>query len=201
MLVLPTAPLAEAVAAEWQAQEAEIRPETMPFTRAANSATDHLPKAHTDVIGMLVDYGRADLLCYRAVGPAGLVARQAEGWDGPLCWVARKFDAPLTVTAGILSVPQPEESLGRLYDQVARLTLFELAGFHDLVTISGSMVLALAVLHEELPAEDAFRLSRIDEAWQAEQWGHDDEADRLDAAKQNDFLRASLFIRLCNEKT
>lgn len=196
-LVLPTRPLAEAVAAEWHAQEGVIRPETMPFTRSANSALDKVAPQFDEVAAMLAEYGGSDLLCYRATAPEALVLRQATGWDPLLDWAAEALGAPLAVTQGVIHVPQDEISLQRLAQRVRAQGAFHLAGFHDLVAISGSLVLALAVTEGRLSPAEAWALSRIDETWQAEVWGVDDEAASLEATKRDAFHHAARFYALC----
>jgi len=196
-LILPTEPLATAIAAEWAAQDGLIRPETMPFTRAANSAIDKVAPMFDSVVDELAGYGGTDLLCYRATGPAPLIARQADGWDPWLAWAHHALDAPLTVTSGVMPVLQPGVSLARLRAQVARHSPFQLAALHDLVAISGSLVLALGVARGQLTADMAFAVSRIDEAWQAEQWGVDEEATASDALRAKSFHNAGRFFALC----
>jgi chaperone required for assembly of F1-ATPase len=185
------------VAAEWQAQTGTVNPATMPFTRTANSAIDTVVPQHQAVVDMLAAYGGTDLLCYRATGPAELVARQAAAWDPLLDWSATALGAPLRTTAGVMHVDQPPASLVTLTAAVDALSDFQLAAFHDLVAISGSLVLALAVTRDRLTVEEAWALSRIDEAWQIEQWGDDEEAAELAARKRADFLQADRFFALC----
>lgn len=196
-LVVPTRAMAEAIAAEWDAQTGKVDPATMPVTRAANSAIDKVTVQFDEVVGLLSDYGGTDLLCYRAEGPIELVARQAEGWDPVLDWAASALNAPLVVTQGVVFVAQDPDVLARLRARVAALDPFRLTAFHDLVAISGSLVLALAVIDGWLPAEAAWQLSRIDETWQAELWGTDDEAQKAEEVRHADFLQAERFYRLC----
>jgi chaperone required for assembly of F1-ATPase len=196
-LVVPTQAMAEAIAAEWDAQDGKVDPGTMPVTRAANSAIDKVTVQFDEVVGLLADYGGSDLLCYRATGPAELVARQAAGWDPLLDWAATALDAPLRATQGVVHVAQDPRSLARLTARVAALGVFELTAFHDLVAISGSLVLALAVIDGRLAVEEAWTLSRIDETWQTELWGHDEEADRAEAVRHEGFVQADRFYRLC----
>lgn len=195
--VMPTLAMAEAAAAEWAAQQGAVKPESMPVTRAANSAIDKLLAQFDEVVGLLAAYGASDLLCYRATGPEGLVARQAAAWDPLLDWAARALGAPLLCTSGIVHIDQPAASVARLHHLTAGHGNFELAAFHDLVAISGSLVLAFAVTNGRLSAPDAFAMSRIDEHWQAELWGVDDEAAALEAFKQQAFLEAAAFYTLC----
>lgn len=175
-LILPTEALARALAEEWRAQEDLIRPLTMPLTRAANSATERVAPQFEDVASMLAEYAGTDLLSYRATGPQVLVRRQAEAWDPLIAWAARDLDAPLRVTEGVIPVPQDPAALARLHDRLRALDLYGLTALHDLVTIPGSLILGLAVIEGRLTGEEAHRLSRIDEDFQAEEWGHDEDA-------------------------
>ena len=196
-LVVPTLAMAQAIAAEWDAQQGEVKPETMPVTRAANSALDKVVPQRDEVVALLAAYGASDLLCYRAAAPDALTERQAAGWDPLLDWADAAFGARLAVTRGVMPVAQDAATLRRLEARVAELSAFHLAGFHDLVTISGSLVLALAVIHGRLDVAEAWSLSRIDESWQVEQWGEDEEAAQSEAVRHAAFLEACRFYGLC----
>jgi len=196
-LVVPSLALAQAIAAEWQAQVGKVNPETMPFTRTANSAIDKVAPQRDAVAEMLAEYGGSDLLCYRAEGPDDLTLRQAAAWDPVLNWAKDAFDAPLIATVGVMHVDQPAGSLASLRQAVDALDPFRLAAFHDLVAISGSLVLALAVIHRHLTAEAGWDLSRIDENWQIALWGEDEEAAATAALKRAAFLQADRFYGLC----
>lgn len=195
--VLPTLAMAEAAAAEWDAQQGQVRPETMPVTRAANSALDKVAHQFDEVAGLLAAYGESDLLCYRALGPEGLVARQAAAWDPLLDWATASLGAPMAVTAGVVHIAQPPGSLARLRARVYGCTPFRLAALHDLIAITGSLILGLAVADRRLTADEAFSISRIDEQWQAELWGVDDEAAALEAFKRAGLQEAARFWDLC----
>jgi chaperone required for assembly of F1-ATPase len=197
-LILPTRALAEAIAAEWDAQQGQIKPSRMPMTRFANSAVEKVAPQFDAVVGEVAGYGASDLLCYRATAPRALIDRQAAGWDPLLAWAAQTLGAPLTVTSGVMPVAQPQTSLATLRAAVAAATPFQLVALHDLVAISGSLVLGLAVAQGRLEAETAFALSRIDEHWQAELWGPDEEATAMEARKHADFAAASRFHLLCS---
>lgn len=196
-LVVPTMAMAEAIAAEWDAQTGEVKPDTMPVTRAANSAIDKIVPQRAAVVEIVAAYGGSDLLCYRAVGPEALVARQAAGWDPVLDWAEAALGVRLAVTAGVMHVAQEAGALARLTARVEGFDPFRLAAFHDLVAISGSLVLALAVTEGRLTPGEAWALSRIDETWQVEQWGEDEEAAASEAARHEGFLQAARFYALC----
>ena len=196
-LLLPTLALAEAIAAEWDAQTGEINPAKMPMTRFANSAIEKVAPQFAAVVGEVASYGASDLLCYRATEPPALIQRQATGWDPILAWAEQTFAAPLTVTTGVMPVPQPSASLTALRAQVAAMSPFHLVALHDLVAITGSLVLGLATARGHLDPGAAFDLSRIDEHWQAELWGHDEDAAATESRKQADFLAAARFFADC----
>ena len=195
-LIVPTRAMAAAIATEWDAQTAEVDPRTMPVTRSANAAIDKVAHQHAEVAQMIADYGDSDLLCYRATGPAELVARQAEGWDPVLDWAADALGAQLVAAQGVMHRPQDPASLARLSARVAALNDFELAAFHDLVSLSGSLILGFAVEAGHLSVDTAWHLSRIDEEWQIEQWGADEEATAMAAAKRLAFDDAKSFLDL-----
>jgi chaperone required for assembly of F1-ATPase len=196
-LVVPTLAMAEAIAAEWDAQQGEVKPDTMPVTRAANSAIDKIVPQRAAVVEIVAAYGGSDLLCYRATGPEALIARQAAGWDPLLDWAAQALGVRLAVTQGVVHVAQDPAGLARLAARVDAFDPYRLAAFHDLVAISGSLVLALAVTEGRLTPEEAWALSRIDEHWQVEQWGEDEEAAASEAARHEGFVAAARFFALC----
>ena len=195
-LVVPTQLMAEAIAAEWDAQQEHVDPSTMPVTKGANAAIDKVSLQRDEVIAMLAEYGDSDLLCYRAAGPQALVQRQAENWDPQLDWAAEALGARLFVGEGVMHVPQTSRALTLLREELENLDDFALAAAHDLVSISGSLVLAIAVMRGALSVDEAWRLSRIDEHWQIEQWGEDDEATHNEKLKQQAFDDAARFFRL-----
>lgn len=188
--------LAEALAAEWEAQREHVAPETMPLTRMVNSAIDKVTDQRDIVAEIVGDYGGTDLLAYRAEAPTELVARQADRWDPLLLWAEEALAAPLTVTVGVMFRAQPRETLDRLEARVAALDPFELTALHDLVALSGSLILGLAVADRRLTPEEAWDLSRLDEDWQAEIWGRDEQAEAQSARRRADFLDAARFLSL-----
>ena len=195
-LIAPVRPLAKRIAAEWQAQTGTIDPALMPVTRLANAAIDKIGPQSEAVAGMLAAYGGSDLICYRADGPPALTERQTRAWTPLLDWAAEALDARLHPTQGVMFQAQPENSLSALRARVSGMTGFELAAFHDLVVLSGSLILAFAVTRGRLRAETAWDISRIDEDWQSEHWGEDEEARAAATAKKAAFLLAAETFRL-----
>lgn len=190
---LPTEAMAHAIAGEWAAQGEELDPLSMPVTRSANSAIDRVATQHREVADMLAAYAETDLLCHRADGPERLRARQDAGWDPLLDWAEERFGARLVPTTGILPTEQPPGALDRLSEAVHGCDPFRLTALHDLVSLSGSLILGLAVAHGRLPPSDGWSISRIDEAWQIEQWGEDEQAAEVAARKFGEFAHAMRF--------
>lgn len=195
-LVVPTQAFANAVAAEWDAQEEMIDPLSMPFTRSANAAIDKVAQQKAEVADMLAAYGDSDLLCYRADYPDVLVSRQAEQWDPLLDWAAEALSARLETRMGVIHEAQSPEALNALSQRVHGLSAFELAGFHDLVSLSGSLILGLAATRDARTTEALWEISRLDEIWQAEEWGKDDEAEAAADVKKAAFLHAKQVFDL-----
>lgn len=195
-LTVPTEALARAIAAEWQAQGEEIDPAAMPMTRAANTAIDRVRPQRAAVERELGGYGETDLTCYRAGSPQGLVARQAAAWDPLLDWAHGRFGARLIPVEGIIHQPQDARALAALAEALAGLDEFRLAALHELVTLSGSLVIGLAAAERILAPEELWQRSRVDEEWQIAQWGRDEEAEAAAALKRAAFLAAAEFCRL-----
>ncbi|SFH16602.1 Chaperone required for the assembly of the F1-ATPase [Palleronia marisminoris] len=195
-LVLPTEALAEAVAAEWDAQAKIVDPGSMPMTRTANSAIDKVAPQKAAVVAALAEYGGTDLLSYRAENPQALVLQQSQMWDPLLDWAEETFGARLVTTQGVMPVAQDAAALDRLVAPMHEMSKFRLAAFHDLVALSGSLVLAHAAAWGARSPVEVWDLSRLDEEWQAEEWGRDEEAEDFAARKRRAFLDAHRFWAL-----
>jgi chaperone required for assembly of F1-ATPase len=194
-LLLPTRPLAEAIAEEWRAQDDDMLPQAMPLTRMVNTVLDGVRKTRADVIAAILRFGENDLLSYRAEAPVELAARQLE-WNTYLDWAAERHGARLAVTSGLRHVEQSAETLTALRQAVSDLNDFHLAALHILASITGSLVLGLAVLDGRLTADEAFALSRLDEAYQAERWGVDREAEQRAGRLAAEMGHAAQLVRL-----
>ena len=195
-LALPTPALAEAIADEWACQGETIDPRSMPLTGLANAAIDRVAPDPAAFAAGLAAYGESDLTCYRADGPPRLVARQAEAWDPILAWARSRYDVDFVVTSGIVHRPQPHATVARLAAATASRPPFALAGLSPLVTISGSVLVGLAVAEGALGVEAAWAAAALDETWQAETWGEDAEAAATLAARRHEFLAAARFLVL-----
>ncbi len=193
LLVVPTRAMADAIAAEWDAQQERIDPMTMPVTRSANATLDKVVTQFDEVADMIAGYGDTDLLCYRAHSPVELIARQDAAWNPMLDWAESALDARLHPVVGVMHAPQCADALARLRAQVHGLDPFSLTALHDLVSLSGSLVLGLAALRDAFDIETLWSLSRVDETWQQDLWGKDDEAQAQAEMKRAAFLHAKRF--------
>lgn len=179
-LSVPRWALAEALAAEWRVagggKGGEMRWDDVPLTRLVGTAAERIAPDPAPTVAALAKYGETDLLCYRGEEPE-LAAAQAREWDPWLGWAAEALGAPLAVTAGITHRPQPSASLRALEAVVAAESPLGLAALGVLVPSLGSLVLGLAVARGALAAEEAHRLSILDELHQEARWGLDWEAE------------------------
>lgn len=175
-LAVPTARLANLLADEWRQQDTQVRPETMPLTRLANTALDRMPQTRMAMVGEVVGHGATDLVCYRAGEPPELVERQDAVWQPMLEWVAATHGARLGVTRAILPMTQPDATLGRLREVVERQDDWRLVGLHAATTALGSLVLGLALMAGRLDAEAAASASLLDELFEMERWGQEKDA-------------------------
>ncbi|WP_298858242.1 ATP12 family protein [uncultured Sulfitobacter sp.] len=193
---VPTHAMAAAIAQEWDAQIDIINPNTMPVTKTANAAIDKVTVQHAEVAEMLAAYGDSDLLCYRADAPEELVERQNQYWNPMLEWAADALGARLEPRTGVIHAPQDPLAVDALTWRTHALDAFELAAFHDLVSLSGSLVLGFAATLDARPAEELWTISRLDELWQEEQWGKDEDATALALIKRDAFLHAKRMFDL-----
>lgn len=195
-LTLPTAALAGAIADEWRAVAGDIDPRAMPLTGLANAAIDRITPDPDSFAAGLARYAESDLLCYRAADPEPLVARQAAAWDPLLDWARARYDVPFTVVTGIMHRPQPPETLARLGEAVGARDPFELAALSPLVTVTGSLIAALALAEGAFGADTIWAAAQVDEDWQAERWGADSLAAQATASHRADFDAGARLLGL-----
>ena len=194
-LRLPTRELTHLIAAEWDQIEfhGKIELNAMPMTRRVFGVVDWLASHRNEATDQIMNYASHETLCHRSPKSSPLAARQCKAWDPILDWAEIEFHAPLKPMEGVMPRPQPEASLINLRTYLDRLSVFSLAAFIDMVTLLGSFVLALAVLHGRLKPDLAWQLSRLEEDWQIEHWGHDQEAHERSKYLKEKFINACLF--------
>ena len=194
--VLPSRALADAVAAEWESQGDEIDPGSMPLFSLAVTVLDRVTPQRLAIIDELVAYGGNDLLCYRDTEDSDLGARQASGWTPWIDWARASLGAELVVAAGVMPVTQASGSLAALGQAVASHDDWELGMLYRATTLGGSLVLALAMVRDEMNSEALFETAFLDELWQAEKWGSDWEAEDRRAGIRVELDQTHRFLGL-----
>lgn len=195
-LIVPRRGLAEAIAGEWEAQGVHIVPASMVLTKLANTAIDRVAGREQAVAADIVSYGGCDLLCYRADSPKRLEARQAGAWDPLLTWAARRLGSHFVCVTGVVHHPQPEAALQALARELEPQGAFRLAALHTITTLTGSAILALALAAGAVSPDEAWAAAHVDEDWQIEQWGPDEEAQARRAARRAEFDCAVRLLEL-----
>jgi chaperone required for assembly of F1-ATPase len=194
-LAAPSAALAEAIAAEWNAQAEVIDPARMPLTRLANAVIDAVAGAPQPVAGEVAQYLGADLLCYRAEAPPGLVERQAQAWDPVLEWAREALGARFMLAQGIVHVAQPSDAVAAASAKIPAEP-WRLGAVSLITTLTGSGLLALALEHGAIEPEAAWAVAHVDEDWQMSQWGRDENALERRAFRRAEFDAAVTVLRL-----
>ena len=195
-LAVPSAALAEALAAEWEAQGETIVPSSMPLMQMVSTALDRMPQTRGQVQGYLAGFAASDMLCYRADSPVDLVGLQSVSWQPWLDWAALELDAPLAITAGVTPIVQEDSSLAALRRRVETYDDWVLTALQSLAPCLGSLVLSLAVVEGKLAADEAFELSRLEERFQNERWGQDHEAKTRNDGLRREVLAAARLLDL-----
>lgn len=187
--------LAEALAAEWAAQGERLDPATMPLTRIVNSAIDGVSREMDAVRADIVRHAGSDLVCYRAEGPEGLVARQEAAW-APLLAIAREaLGARFVLAEGVMHVEQRPETVAAVARALQLYDAISLAAIHVVTTLTGSALIALALARHRISADEAWAAAHVDEDWQMRQWGEDEQALARRAARRRDFDAAAFILR------
>jgi len=201
VLVLPTKPLAEAIATEWREvpEKAEINVTHLPLTRLAATGLDRVTTQRDRVIDDTAKYGASDMVCYRATDPASLVQRQHQAWQPLLDWLAERYGAQLSVASGTTFVPQPDAALATLRKVVAAHGDLALSALYNLTHIAGSLAIALAVSEGRLSAADAFAAAQLDELYQIERWGEDPIATKRHDGIRRDLEAGARFLALLGD--
>ena len=198
-LHLPTKSLAEAIASEWDVQVETIKPETMPLMSLATTAVDLVAKDLDGKQADMVRYGETDLICYYAEAPEELVARQRAAWEPLHLWCREVLKAPLDSTNSIIAVAQPEQSLQVLEKKVVALNHWQTSGMQEIVSLTGSLVISLALFDRRLTADQAIETIQIEENYQADKWGEDEEEAEARAQKSQDLRAAVNFLLLLDK--
>lgn len=172
----PTAALAQAIAAEWNAQGDHIVPASMPLTQLAFAAIDWTVKSRDQLAQYVAAYAETDLCCHRADAPAALIARQAAVWDPLVAWAADAHGLTLPVVTGVIAADVDPLMRDRLAAHALSLDDFRLTALAQATGLAGSALIALALHGRRIDAETAYQAAALDTLWSLEHWGEDAEA-------------------------
>ncbi len=199
LMMVPVQSVADAMALEWDRQGTHIDPATMPLTRIVNSALDGVAEAMEAVAEEIVGYAGSDLLCYRADAPQGLCDRQSAHWDPVLKWVDDSLGARFLLAEGVMFIDQPQEAVDAVRRAVKPFDPIGLAALHTVTSITGSVLLALALAHSAKTPDEVWSAAHVDDDWNIEKWGEDEEVRRVRAFKRGDFDAAALILNRQSE--
>lgn len=199
-LVLPNRALAEAVAAEWEAQKELINLHAMPLTKLANTAIDRAVAEKPKITAEILEFAGSDMVCYRADRPAGLVLRQSQHWNPIIEWVLAELKADFETVGTITHKRQSAAALNALEAHIAALDPFSFVAVHNLTTLAGSALLAAMVAAGAIAPDGAWLAANVDEDWQIETWGEDAEATARRAGRRNEFSACVKFINLAHNR-
>lgn len=192
LLGAPRRRIAEAIAAEWEAQGDVIDPASMPLTRLANAIIDGVAPAPGPAADEIAKYLGSDLVFYRADAPAGLVKRQADAWDPLLAWARETLGARFICFEGVVFARQPESALAAARAAIPREP-WALGALNSITTLTGSALIALALAAGQLSVEEAWAAAHVDEDWNMQQWGEDSQALQRRAARFAE-MQAAAFV-------
>ena len=199
-LVLATRALADAVAAEWDAQTEFIHPGAMPLTKLANTAVDRATHERPGITAEIMAFVGSDMMCYRADKPASLVSLQTQYWDPVILWVQGTLGARFATVDSIKHVMQSESTLRAVNAHINGLDAFTFAAVHNLATLTGSALLALMIAADAISTEQAWLAANVDEDWQIATWGRDDEAETRRAGRLKEFSACINFVNLAHSR-
>ena len=194
-LAAPTQPLAQALAAEWDAQADVIDPARMPLTRLANTIIDGVAAASREIAAEIEKYLGSDLVCYRAEGPDRLVVRQANRWDPILAFARDALGARFEITYGVRFVTQSPDAIAAAR-QAVPIDPWRLGAVHTVMTLTGSALIALAFERGAVTLDDAWDAAHVDEDWNMELWGRDELALARRAARLAEMQAAAQVLEL-----
>lgn len=199
-LILPNRALAEAVAAEWDAQVDVINPHAMPLTKLANTAIDRVIPERPKIAAEILEFAGSDMVCYRAESPEGLVQRQTTHWDPIIAWAKADLKVGFAAVSTITHKRQSPAALQAMEAHIKSLDPFSFVAVHNLSTLTGSALLAAMTAAGKIPPDAAWRAANVDEDWQSETWGEDAEATARRAGRFKEFSACVRFVNLAHNR-
>ncbi len=197
--LMPTNEMAKAVAKEWDDQEKEIDPHSMPITKLINTAIDRVGKRREDLIDELVGFAGSDQLCYRADHPDELVTLQEKTWDPLLAQLRNNHGINFKITTGVMFVEQDAVELEKFREIIKKIDDYELTAYYGMTTVTGSITIGINLFENNLTLDEAWDAGHLDENFQVSQWGEDDEVAKIRHNLKNELINAAHFLTLCRD--
>lgn len=194
--IMPTERMARAVAKEWDDQEEEILPASMPITKLVNTAIDRVESRRDELLDELVKYAGSDQVCYRAEHPMELIDLQKQVWDPLLEWVNEELSITFKVADGIIFVEQDEDDLKKIRSAFNALDSYKLTALHGMITVTGSVTIGYALYCNHITLEEAWNAGHLDENFQISQWGSDEEAEERRKNLRQELKNSLYLLRL-----
>jgi chaperone required for assembly of F1-ATPase len=198
---VPSLALADAIAAEWNSQGDRVEPDRMALTKLVNTAIDRVMGSEERIIDDIVAYAGTDLVCYRATEPDGLVQREGKAWDPVIEWAAEFFDAEFQTIEGVIHRIQDDAAIEAVRKSLVGLDGMRLCAIHNLATLTGSALIAVALTEGFLDVDEAWRAAHVDEDWQIERWGRDEEATQRRTKQEEEFRQTARFHNLLRQNS
>ena len=199
-LILPNRALAEAVAAEWEAQIEVINPHAMPLTKLANTAIDRAVAEKSKIAAEILEFAGSDMVCYRAESPEGLVLRQTTHWDPIIAWARADLKASFVTVSTMTHKRQSTHALRALEGHITVLDPFSFVAVHNLTTLTGSALLAMMAATGSMSADAAWLAANVDEDWQIETWGKTQKPWRAGQGRFSEFSASVKFVNLAHNR-
>ncbi len=198
--VVPSEKLAERLAREWRDQGDKIDPAAFSFRDHADYAIDIVAPHRDAGIAKLVAFAETDTLCYRADPEDALYRKQQEVWEPLVTALEAREGVSLQRVSGIVHKQQGAKTLATLRARLRCLDDFTLAGLTAMASLGASLCVALAALEEDADAGGLWAAANLEEDWQADLWGRDEEAEAVRAARKAEFRRAFDFAKVARTR-
>ena len=151
-------------------------------------------KDREEVIDRLVRFSLTDMMLFWGQNE-DLVKRQEKIWGPLLEWANEEINTRFIRTQS-LDVPEQEKTSGyRLKAFLEKLSDKELAAFYVAALNMKSVLLAAALVKGRINAKQAFEAAYLEELWQAENWGVEEEAEKRRAEVRQELVEIEKFLK------
>lgn len=172
-LTAPSQKLADLAAAEWDAQEETIEPNSMPVTQLLNTKIDRVTRDRADMEVLVCNYIDTDLLCYRAEKPEELVKRQNDLWQRWLDNFSKKHNVIFQTTTGLAALKQADQIHGVIKNETRAMDDDRFTILQMLTPACGSIILASAFVNGEANEDDVLACAFLEENYKYDLYNED----------------------------